>query len=234
VTWNKYVTEQSSRRVGATRIQTARKGKSSDRPNCRHHDDLRKLRRLSENCDEFRNTAQDSENSEDDLKAEMVFKNCDGFRKLRCCDGGLETAQFKSFSSHREEKSALALVARSSRSYRRGYLYKLFSPCSDHYRPLPLSNSYLTIIMVRMAGSISRLGMDKWWLACYRSNGLRIDTMSPYHTSHIKSFFHNFGHKVMHKVTDNFVDVAPGLVGAYAVYVWGNAEYDRENRKHWS
>jgi hypothetical protein len=54
------------------------------------------------------------------------------------------------------------------------------------------------------------------------------------HGHHVASFFKGFGDKVLHKVTHNFADSAPGLLTCYGAYLWGNWYHEKQTEAHWN
>ncbi len=57
----------------------------------------------------------------------------------------------------------------------------------------------------------------KLWKSYVFTSGQTTRTISPFEVDVVGSLFRNFGYKVKHKVTDNFWDVAPGVLAGVGV-----------------
>lgn len=59
--------------------------------------------------------------------------------------------------------------------------------------------------------------LQKVWKSYVYTTGQTIRTVSPFEVNVIGSLVKNVGEKFKHKVTDNFLDVAPGLLTGVGV-----------------
>ncbi len=65
--------------------------------------------------------------------------------------------------------------------------------------------------------------LQKLWKSYVFQSGVVTRSVSPFEVNVLGSLFKDIGHKVKHRITDNFLDVAPGLAAGVGVVVFAKS-----------